>query len=192
MTEETRIMGKDSAMQSAELAGELVYTAPTEVTVASSDKHGNAILQAVEAVSGGQKGVYLTVNWPHHKLKAFFRAKNIDSSHIKFVDAITAMAMPHIRNHETCAFIQHPADLTYMDVQILEALKNIEGKKFLIVDSVSTLMAYNEKEKVMRFMHALSASLKSGGDATLITLESGDNAAARQVCEQFADQIIHV
>jgi len=194
MAEDTLISADgEQAGAAIEMADELNSQPSSEITITAADRHGGAIMQAVAAVGRARGGVYLTVNFPHHKLSAILKKNNIDSSKIKFVDAITATAMPHVKDHEACAYVQHPADLTYMDVQILEGLKGIEGERFLIIDSVSTLLLHNREETVARFMHSLATSVQSmGANTPIIALESGENAAAKRICDQFCDRVILV
>lgn len=75
----------------------------------------------------------------------------------------------------------------------MKNLKAIEGKKFLVIDSISTLLAYNKAEKIIYFLHALSSALPVlGADAVFIGLKNEESKALQQISSQFCDKVIKV
>ena len=148
----------------------------------ATDKYADSALEAVTALTAGKRGVYITINRPCAKLDEVFRENNIDTSKIIFIDAITQIAMPNVKSGNSYVYIKHPSDLTNMYIRLLEALKKIDGKKFLVVDSISTLMVYNSPETVLRFAHALASKLPAQGvDVVYIALLDEKNASVESI-----------
>jgi KaiC/GvpD/RAD55 family RecA-like ATPase len=87
-------------------------------------------------------------------------------------------------------YVKHPTDLTNLDIRLLEALKKMQGRKFLVVDSLSTLMVYNSPERTLKFAHMLSSKLPAQGvDVVYIALLDEKNAGIESVAG-MCDKVI--
>lgn len=163
------------------------------MVVVKPSEYINTVLEITTLLSENSSGVYLTLNRPYTRLSTLLTQNNVDCSKIKFVDAITAVALPQVKSTHECDYIKGPSDLTEINIRIPENLKKIKGKKFLIVDSVSTLLMYNKGETIVRFLHSLSTTLSAlGTDAVFIALEGEDTKGRAEVFSQFCDKIIEV
>jgi archaellum biogenesis ATPase FlaH len=84
---------------------------------------------------------------------------NVDK--IFFIDCVTSE-----KTHEDVLHIT-PDDLDTLNDATLTFIKDIEGKKFLIIDALSTLLIYNSENKVAKFVQELT-SYASSNDVQLI------------------------
>ena len=162
------------------------------LVVGTSD-YLDASVQSAKVLTKSMPGVYVTVNRPYTKLLEVFKKNKIDVSKLIFIDAITAVAVSDIKDEENCIFIQHPSDMTNLGVAVLETLKAIPGEKFLLVDSISTLLSYNSAEKVTHFLHSLAGKLsvlKATG--LFLALEGETEKLVEDVTSQFCDKIVEL
>lgn len=115
-------------------------------------------LSIIKAVSRTiHKILYVTVNKPHFSITETFKNKGIRAGGFYFIDASSGdVAVKNGKNFEK---ISGQSNLTEIVVAIEKSLKekNFEG---LIFDSISTLLAYQDEEMVIRFAHSLINKLR--------------------------------
>jgi len=100
--------------------------------------------------------VYVTVTRPYNTLANEFGDLVSNTNNIKFVDCVSRIA--GISNLDpNCEFIESPTMLEKLGLEIINQFKEADEKstKFLILDSLSTLMVYNEPEIVTKFFYYL-------------------------------------
>ncbi len=138
-------------------------------------------------------GVYVTINRPFSSLRKALESKSVDLSKLIFIDNITAMAIPTIQDTEECIYIDHPSDITTLNIAISEILRRTEQKKFLIMDTISTLLLYNDAESVEKLLHSLSNKLRLlDTNAFFISIKSEENQALEDIVSQFCDKKIEL
>jgi hypothetical protein len=115
-------------------------------------------LSIIKAVSRTiHKILYVTVNKPHFSITETFKNNGIRAGGFYFIDASSGdVAVKNGKNFEK---ISGQSNLTEIVVAIEKSLKekNFEG---LIFDSISTLLAYQDEEMVIRFAHSLINKLR--------------------------------
>jgi archaellum biogenesis ATPase FlaH len=94
--------------------------------------------------------VYVSLNKTHANLKKIFTEKGLDMSNIFFVDCVT--------NEQKSEDVMHvkPTELDRLEFIINSFIKEIAGKKLLIIDALSTLLIYNNENKVAQFVKSVS------------------------------------
>jgi KaiC/GvpD/RAD55 family RecA-like ATPase len=100
--------------------------------------------------------VYVTITRPYNTLANEFGDLVANTKNIKFVDCVSRIA--GISNLDpNCEFIESPTMLEKLGLEIINQFKEADEKstKFLILDSLSTLMVYNEPEIVTKFFYYL-------------------------------------
>lgn len=103
--------------------------------------------------SSNEAWVYVTVTKPHNTLtKQFEFLRN--SKNIKFIDCISRAA-GITNNCPNCIFLESPSLLEKLGLEIMNVFKEVdEGtKKYLIIDSLSNLIIYNNTEIVTEFFY---------------------------------------
>jgi KaiC/GvpD/RAD55 family RecA-like ATPase len=136
-------------------------------------------------------GVYVTTNKPYYDL---LKGMENVPSNIHFVDVITSLAGREKEETPNVTFLDSPLELVEMDVSIQGQLSKITGsKKFLCLDSISTLLVYNSPEAVERFSHTVvSKNRKEEVIILLIMVESEENENVINTLGQFVDQTIRM
>jgi archaellum biogenesis ATPase FlaH len=142
-------------------------------------------------VNKGMKGVYVTVNKNTADLLDAFRAENIRINNILFIDAVAGLTGVGKIEGESFNYVDSPKDIVGLSILIEKAVASIgEGKKFIIVDSVSTLFVYNKERVVERFIHSLSGKIRAWKAKGVFILAEATSEEIVNVLSQFCDRDI--
>jgi len=97
--------------------------------------------------------VYLTVTKPYDNLTKQYEYLK-DSKHIKFIDCISRAAGISKPEHD-CIYIESPTMLEKISLEIMNLFKEADenAKKYLVLDSLSNLIIYNDAEIVTEFFY---------------------------------------
>lgn len=135
--------------------------------------------------------IYVTTNKPYSSLMNLFKAENIRSK-VFFVDCISKMVMGKTAEEdvENCSFVDSPQSLTSLSIAINETMKHIAGKKILLVDSLSTLLIYNDAATIGRFSNFLINKMNAFDvDIIVLTLESDIDKDIIRKIQSFVDEV---
>lgn len=140
-------------------------------------------------------GVYITGNVPYRNLKSHFDSHKVNLKDLTFIDMVTQMSGEEAQKEENCVFVDSPDNLTELSVTLDRAMDNIKGKeKFLILDSVSTLLIYNKDKVVEKFTHFLANNLREtpGTKGILLAVQTNENKNALEMLAQFCDKVVRL
>jgi len=138
-----------------------------------------------------KKGIYVTVNKESSELVDEMKEEGIDTSKIKFIDAVSEMVDDEADEPENISFVSSPNELVELEIAISDAIEELNGG-FLIFDSLTTLGVYNDEKRVEKFVHSLSQKTKSSkiNDVFLIMKHSKEEFI--ETVAQFFDNIIEL
>lgn len=120
---------------------------------------GNNYLDLIQALfermqsTNDEAWVYVTVTKPYENLtKEFEELKNCNN--IKFIDCISRAAGIS-KAHKNCIFIESPTMLEKIGLEITNLFKEMDEyqKKYLVIDSLSNLIIYNDSEIITEFFY---------------------------------------
>jgi len=140
-------------------------------------------------------GIYITVNKPYDSLVKYLKENGISTENVFFIDAISKSVSQEIRLTENCLYIPSPSHLTDLGIALTQALENIERKeeKFLILDSISTLLIYNDFETVAKFVHFIVSRLRVFGLVGLIiSVEKILDEKMINILMEICDEVIEI
>lgn len=130
-------------------------------------------------------GVYVTLNKPYEVMQRNLANNGIDTRLIIFIDAATRTEAKKVGN---CLYIGSPEKLSDMSVAIDQAIKSLQGGRFLIFDSLNTLSIFNKPATVGRFVYFLAAKIREWKvKGVIITLEKETEPALLDELTQFSD-----
>lgn len=110
----------------------------------------------------GCSGVYMTTMKGYPELVSIFTQSGLDPGKIYFVDVISKMYGLEPRETPNCEYISSPINTQSISNAITAFLGRITGKKkFLIFDSLTTILLYNSLPRIVEFTTTLSEYLKS-------------------------------
>ncbi len=118
------------------------------------------LLKVMETFLVRKKGdaVYVTFNKPANSLADLF--KDIDQKNrLLFLDVISTHTGERTGELENAFFVSFPGDLTGLMVVLSRMLK-MHDFRFLFLDSLSSVLIYNDERTTTRFLYALSAMCK--------------------------------
>lgn len=113
-------------------------------------------------------GIFVSLNTEYFKILEMMKMKGIDTSKLFFIDAVSKMTNKTIKNNDTTSFISSPGSLTELSL-LLNNLINTGKFKFLFLDSLSTLLIYNDLKTAEQFSHYLVSRLRNSNTIGIIT-----------------------
>ncbi|HLC77117.1 MAG TPA: hypothetical protein VJH04_02840 [archaeon] len=141
---------------------------------------------SIMSKSGGY-WIYVTINKPFSALRDSFIRKKIDMEGIFFIDMASSSGAKKDAN---CLYLGDPHDLTSVSIAIDQAIGSMKGEKFIVFDSVNTLLNYNNESMVIRFMHSTTAKIRAENvRAVILSVGSMDEKISSQLA-QFCDKSV--
>jgi len=98
----------------------------------------------------GTPGVYVSLNKTQRAVEGILQKNTIDVSKLFFIDCVSAENVKGDTLHIS------PNNLDNLNYAINDFIKEIPGRKFLIIDALSTLLIYNSENKVAAFVKELT------------------------------------
>lgn len=137
------------------------------------------------------RGVYVTLNKPYATLLKSFDRAGIPADSVFFVDAITDV--PSVEEDATHACVGSGVDLSTLGVCISKAVKQIKEDRFLLLDSLSTLLIYYDANAVVKFAHLLTEKMRSwNSSGSLITVETNSERDLVSQLSPFCDRVVKI
>ena len=137
-------------------------------------------------------GIYITVNRPYLSLLSLLSKEGIDTSHMFFIDLITRTLNDMPERKSNRIFMGSATNLTDLSLAISQAVSaNQKAKKFIYLDSLSTMLIYNEAGSLSRFSHFLTSRLREWNvDGVFISLDSASDRELTDKLSQFCDKVV--
>ena len=129
------------------------------VGITLPDKYYDDIKQVIlEFISSKSENycVYVSITRPYASIKSEYEDIITKNNNIKFVDCVSRIAGIS-KTDPNCTFIESPTMLEKLGLEINNLFKEADenSSKYLVLDSLSTLMIYNEPEIVTKFFYYL-------------------------------------
>jgi len=118
----------------------------------------SCVLKSIQKLcQEGKTGIVISLSEPQIILKKELVKNSVDTSGLIFIDGVTVSAMGKPGTEENCFYVNKSSDLTGLGIAITKAMALIENKEnmVIILDSVSTLLIYNDPNLIIRFLHML-------------------------------------
>jgi len=136
------------------------------------------------------RGLYVTLNKPSTVLQSVYERAGLAQNSLVFLDSITNTTE---HSTETCHFLGRMRELTDLGIALARVMSEKEVK-FVFVDSVSTLLIYNDSNSVARFCHAVTEKVRSlnlPAVMVLVEMEEGKGIAAQlaQFCDAYVEAV---
>lgn len=122
------------------------------LVVTGSESYRETKTQVVKHLADkGRSGIYMSVNKPFEAIRDELEEGNVKTSDIFFLDAISEKNMRDKSEEDNVVYLDSPENLTDLSISVSEAVKDIEGDKYVLIDSISDLIVYNEEKTVLKF-----------------------------------------
>lgn len=138
--------------------------------------------------------IYVTINKPYQVLLNVLKKNDIDTEKIFFIDLISKMTAMDTTGAKNALFITSPDSLTELSIAISESVRNLQSKnKFIFLDSLSTMLIYNQTGTVAKFAHFLIGKMRTEGvEMIIISLEREMDPILVSQISTFVDKVIKV
>jgi len=107
----------------------------------------------------GKKICYVSLNMPHQTLTEIFKQCKVDPNKFFIVDAVTPTVMSP-KPTKGVSFVTSPRAITELGIRIGEVCKEYKSD-LMLFDSLSTLLAHVRGPDVPRFVHTLTARIRT-------------------------------
>jgi KaiC/GvpD/RAD55 family RecA-like ATPase len=137
------------------------------------------------------RGVYVTLNRPYATLLKSFNKAGLSAESVFFVDAITDV--PSAEEDATHTCLGSGVDLSNLSISISKAINQTKENRFLLLDSLSTLLIYNDAKAVAKFAHLLTEKMRSWNSAgSLLTVETNSERDVVSQLSPFCDKVVKI
>jgi hypothetical protein len=119
----------------------------------------------------GMGGVYISVSRPYESIASAMKATNIPSNDIYFIDCISQMAGKGQRGggDENVVCVENPSSLEEISMYLDRMLSKVQKpKKFLFLDSLTSLLIFITDKSVKEFTHFLINKIRLENIAGII------------------------
>jgi hypothetical protein len=134
--------------------------------------------------------IYTTFTKPYNVVIKNLKKKGINTDKIFFIDCVTPVSEPEqISGTDKVIFCQ-PNSLTNISISVTTALKNMPQNKnrVLVLDTIGTLIMYNNKNMVVKFIHHLIGEIRKYGVKSFIfTLDEESDKSIISEVARFCD-----
>ncbi len=140
----------------------------------------------------GKAGIYVTVSKPYKFITRKMQDMDMKLDNLLFIDCISLMAGDG--TGKGCIFVETPALLQHIRMNIDSLISKPDSReKFLIIDSISMFLIYNEENKVKEFVRFLVNKLKQEKvTGVFITINNEISGDLKRVLTKMCDEVIHV
>jgi KaiC/GvpD/RAD55 family RecA-like ATPase len=109
----------------------------------------------------GYDGVYITLSKDYVELSKIFRDQGVDMGRLAFIDGVSQMYGIGAVDAANVKYISGPISLDGLVAAITDIIPVMKAeKKFVFLDSITTVLLYNSLERTLKFSEFLTASLK--------------------------------
>lgn len=120
------------------------------LVIIDSMRYNETILDTLKAISNKGNLVYITLNKTASSLENLFREKSISFRNIVIVDCITR-TIKETKDRGGIIYIDSPRELSDLSF-VLGGILSRKKKGYVILDSLTTLLVYQDKPIVARFI----------------------------------------
>lgn len=163
------------------------------LVVVTPKNYENVVLSFMQIFLNERKlfGTYITTNKPFRKILENFLRKRIKADNLFFIDCITKEAPGDSIDGIKVFSSQNVTEINVLLDKVIKQKK--KGGEFIFLDSISTLLVYNDVKTVEKFVHALLERIyrwKTKG--VFITVETAANRLVIENLSLFFDKVIRL
>ena len=133
-------------------------------------------------------GVFVSVNKRARYVKSRLESKKIDLSKVVFVDMLEGAKKPE----NGIFFIRSAKALTELSIVISHLVAAIKQKnKFLVFDSIDSLLMHHDFNTVVKFIHFLLSKIRMlNASLYLICMNTKENKELMMAIAPFVDEMV--
>ncbi|KUO41481.1 MAG: hypothetical protein AVW06_01240 [Hadesarchaea archaeon DG-33-1] len=138
-------------------------------------------------------GIVLSASRPYSNLVSLYKNNDINIKKIWVIDCISKSQGSKLGEDDNVLYLENVSALTNISISINECIKKIKGKKFIFIDSITTMLIYNKPSIYAKFIHNILTRMRiTGISDLLICLEEGTDKEVRAEIAQLCDKVIRI
>ncbi len=161
----------------------------SSIVITNNDDFNDAVIGIVKSIGNSATIVMVSFNKPSSMFESIFKGKS--KCDFFYVDLVTQVATGEPQKKENVVFLASQRNLTDLSITLSEVLNRISGKKFVILDSLTTMLLYNDSNTTTQFLQFLANRLRLWNTSSFIlTMEGKGEEEVIRVVSQVVDKII--
>jgi archaellum biogenesis ATPase FlaH len=168
----------------------------------SKENYHESLMEMTKTLSQTYKICYVTLTEPFKSLVEELKKKNAKLSKVFFIDCISVLALQNMGKminvdsgtirEKGVVYVITPRALDLLMMEINAVITNLKPD-VIIFDSLTTLVLYNDSERVLQRIHNLTPSIKLAGSKMILTCaqEDKDQAFVKDL-EMFVDNVVNL
>jgi hypothetical protein len=161
------------------------------IVVTNSDNFNDTVISLIKSLGSDSNVVFVSFNKPSSVLEKTFGDKL--KCNIFYIDLVTQVATGEVQKKKNIVFLVSQRNLTDLSITLSEVLNRINGKKFVFIDSLTTMLLYNDVNNTSQFLQFLSNRLKLWNTNSFIfSMEGKDENEVIRVASQTVDKVIKI
>jgi len=159
----------------------------------SADRSFEISLASVSVMTNkNDNGIIVSASRPYLNLVNMYQNNDIDTGKIFVLDCISKSQNAEVEA-ENVRYVDNVSALTNISLALNDCIQTIDGKKFIFIDSISTMLIHNKPYVFARFMHSILTKMRLNGiGGILIFLENKSNREVRAEIAQLCDKVIKI
>lgn len=138
-------------------------------------------------------GIILSASRPYENLSTLYLNNNIDMEKIFTLDLVSKSQSVGLEETGNVMYLENASALTNISIAIDECFPRIQGKKFIFIDSITTMLIHNKPDVFARFIHSILTKMRLNRICSLlISLENETNREVRTEISQLCDKILKI
>jgi KaiC/GvpD/RAD55 family RecA-like ATPase len=162
-----------------------------------AEQYFEANVSSVKTLTGnGFEGVYVSFQRPFNNISSLLKQQGININKLFFVDVATAFGGELQEKSLRCIHISQSIDIDELVRAIYTSLDGLKGKKkFIFIDSLTTLALYKPLSETMRFSEFLMLTAKKHKEKVLLVFNVAKDLAQKKFIKDVAlhvDEVISI
>ncbi len=137
--------------------------------------------------------IYICLNSGAKKISEDFNSESKPVEKIHFIDMVSTSLGATKSKLKNTIYLDSPSDMTECIFSVEKKLRNIKGNKLLVLDSISTMLVYNDASALEKFVHMLMGKVNSyEASAILFSTDFMERERSTKTIGQFVDQTVKI
>jgi hypothetical protein len=137
--------------------------------------------------------VILAASRPYSSLLSAYTKNNINTDKMFFLDCVSKSESAKQENADNVLYLENISDLTHILISIDETIKKIKTVKYILIDSINTMLIHNKPDIFARFIHSVMTKMRlSSVNCIILSFEDETHREIRAEIAQLCDKVIKV
>ena len=139
--------------------------------VIPSEYYNDVLMKTVKQIAD-EKICYITINKGYSALTLLLKKNKVNLNNFFFIDSITK-TVKAIKDAKDCKYVTSPNALSELGITISKSVQNYKPK-FILLDSLSTLLIYHNDNIVTKFAQGLINKFETTESKLIFTITTKD------------------